>query len=153
LKETDALKKWGPLIKFVLGILTLAAKAAASAVSAAGSYTSCFFECLKSCMAVGYSPDVSAFDPFPAFWIRTLCVLQLVPGLGSMVPGLHLLFNFDDENAVDKAVDNVQDSFGSVCDTLLASIDEVGPHAESAESKEPSIETWKVRCSLHVANC
>ena len=67
-----------------------------------------------------------------------------------MVPGLHLLFNFDDEIAVDKAVDTIQDSFGSVCDTLLASIDEVGPHAESSQSKEPSVETWKVSCSCMV---
>jgi hypothetical protein len=33
LKETEALKKWGPAIKFVIGLLTLAAKAAASTVS------------------------------------------------------------------------------------------------------------------------
>ena len=66
LKETDALKKWGPLIKFVLGILTLAAKAAASAVSEAQSYIFVSSNILKS--SGGWLVVLTfLFDPFPAF--------------------------------------------------------------------------------------
>ena len=77
-------------------------------------------------------------------------VLQLVPGLGSMLPGLQVLFDSEEdltEYLEEDGTEAVQDKFESVCENLLAALEVEGPDA-SAESE--TVNKWKVCISLNV---
>ena len=77
-------------------------------------------------------------------------VVQLVPGLGSMLPGLQVLFDSEEdltEYVEEDGTEAVQDKFESVCEDLLAELDVEGLDA-SAESE--TVNKWKVCISLYV---